>query len=150
MILLIGAKGSMGRRYQAILRHLGQEFHPVDAGFNEDEVSKLPITRTIIATPTESHAKYIRKYGSLGPVLCEKPITKSISELADLFQYIKDNNINFTMMLQYSKLFSATDQGQSSYNYYNTGGDGLGWDCIQILGLAKGSVVIKNDSPYGS
>lgn len=32
------------------------------------------------------------------------------------------------------------------YNYFKTGNDGLLWDCINIIGTARGPYFIKNDS----
>lgn len=137
----------MGNRYKAILKSLGEEYFPIDVGYNQDLVAKQPIKGVIIASPTETHSYYVKRYGNLGPVLCEKPICKSMAELEDLLWYVKQNNVKFTMMMQYSILTFSGDTGASFYRYYNSGKDGLGWDCIQILGLARGHVELSLDSP---
>jgi hypothetical protein len=36
----------------------------------------------------------------------------------------------------------------TTYDYYHSGGDGIAWDCIQILNLDEtGQPILKNDSP---
>jgi hypothetical protein len=38
--------------------------------------------------------------------------------------------------------------GDTHYDYYNSGADGLAWDCIQLIHLAKSGVgYLRNDSP---
>lgn len=147
MILLVGSEGSMGKRYKAILEYLGQDYicKDVDQWVSDEAWSK--ITASIIAAPTESHTKYIRWCGELGPVLCEKPITKSMNELEQTLHMCRQEGIKLTMMMQYQVFDSPLNEGHSYYNYYNTGKDGLNWDCIQILGLARSSVTIANNSP---
>ena len=36
---------------------------------------------------------------------------------------------------------------KSYWNYFNSGKDGLKWDCIQIIGMAEKKPLLKNDSP---
>jgi hypothetical protein len=39
-------------------------------------------------------------------------------------------------------------RGPTIYNHYNSGGDGLYWDCIQLIHLAKDVIVLENKSPF--
>ena len=83
-IVLLGSEGSMGRRYQAIFRHLLVPIVPVDTAYGP-----LPATQTlspliassrgvVIATPTAAHAQLLRLMAPLRiPILCEKPILTS-------------------------------------------------------------------------
>lgn len=137
----------MGKRYKAILNDIGAEFYPYDTVYEANEVKEELIKQVIIASPTDTHCYYIKKYGHLGPVLCEKPITTNVTELTDLLHYIRENNVNFTMMNQYKLLDDPMSAGPTYYDFYNTGKDGLSWDCIQILGLARGEVRVDNKSP---
>jgi hypothetical protein len=37
--------------------------------------------------------------------------------------------------------------GKTSYDYYNSGGDGIFWDCIQLIYLAKETICLSNNTP---
>lgn len=145
MILILGAKGSMGRRYKAILDSLGV----ASIGVDKDPIAipEYAIKASIIATPTETHSLFIKECAQYGPVLCEKPLSTSMSEVNEILDFVRDENIHFSMMNQYALLDDSRSHGHTSYNYYNTGKDGLYWDCMQIIGAARSTVEIKNDSP---
>lgn len=148
MILVVGAEGNMGTRYMTILKHLGIPAHGVDLGDPEDEVSLVPssIDGIIIATPTNCHIANIRAFAKMKkPILCEKPISKDPEEIKALFQEFP--SLNLQMVYQYSILAQENCTGISSYNYFKHGGDGLIWDCIQIIGLAKGEIILEETSP---
>jgi hypothetical protein len=132
----------------AILRHLGE----VSVG-NELGNPLPPLAdRYIIATPTNTHlevlVKIIDKYGMNGDksILIEKPVTKN----PDLLDVITGTKNKIYMVNQYA--YSA-NQGRipkgigTSYDYYNSGTDGLAWDCIQLLHLAEGPVELNSCSP---
>lgn len=145
MILLVGANGSMGKRYQAILNHLGMPYVPVDIG---ERCQNYDVFKgTIIATPTETHSFFIKECSRLGPVLCEKPISTTLTDLNDILDHCRDENIRLTMMNQYKLLDDEFASGHTSYDFYNTGKDGLHWDCMQIIGAARSSCEIRNQSP---
>lgn len=154
MTLIIGSEGSMGKRYQAILRHLGENFSCADIGMPILPKHRI-CDRYIVCTPTDTHYNILKSIIPLGkPILCEKPITKSLTALADIFSMCKQYNTQFNMTFQYSELaskdqlsYQVLDSGDSSYDYFRTGNDSLIWDCLQIIGLANGPVEIKNDSP---
>lgn len=146
-ILLLGANGSMGRRYQSILNYLRLPFTALDI-MQDDFVLELhgaweSCTHVIIATPTHTHVQYIMIAARWKlRILCEKPICFSSKEIESIFEYYPD--IDLSMMMQYSLVLSAQPQlsqrPQSSYSYYNHGKDGLAWDCTQIIALHNGSV----------
>jgi hypothetical protein len=144
MILLLGANGSMGKRYQAILKYLGASYLPIEVN---DKIPKMVFDGAIIATPTDTHKGLIKQFHNM-PILCEKPVCKSLLELNETLDYCRDNNVHFTMMNQYALLDDPNSTGPTSYNFYNTGKDGIYWDCLQIIGLARTTIDIKNQSPY--
>lgn len=159
-ILLIGSQGSMGTRYQAILRALGVRYRGVDPVTAEPpawvtvEMARYcaraeRIRGIIIASPTVTHAGYIRALALLGkPILCEKPLSITLAEVDELLRA----PCPLDMMSQYVLLDPARGNADdpacfTSYDYYHSGNDGLAWDCCQLLGLARGSVSLKAESP---
>lgn len=150
MIVLFGAKGSMGRRYLSILRFLKIPCIAYDRGdFSlEDVVDKLRSSDgAIVATPTDMHlalCSLIAAETPTVPILCEKPLSKKLGEVEAILGF--PNRI--TMMTQYAMLDpSSVDGHETVYDYYDSGKDGLGWDCIQLLGLARGPVDLRAESP---
>jgi len=152
MITIIGANGSMGKRYQAILNYMGKNHRCFDREHSFDDIlgSVADSTHAIIASPTASHVMFLRKVLPFKncEVLCEKAITKNMDELTDITNEYYSASRKFTMMMQYKDLVTNYDTGKlSEYDYFRTGPDGLTWDCLQIIGLARGPVVINNNSP---
>lgn len=148
-ILIIGANGNMGLRYQAILKHLGKPFVGVDKECSPRQARKIAkhSDAVIIASPTHSHISYLYALHDLKkPVLCEKPFTKDVRELSDFVNKASPEDPNISMVYQYKELASKR-RGPSSYNYFKHGGDGLIWDCIQVIGLARDAVTLQEDSP---
>ena len=146
--LIIGSNGSMGRRYQAILRALKKPFVCFDVESDMDAVVKKAqyCDGIIIASPTDTHFNYLVNLQSLGKnILCEKPLTKSPTEM----DYLKNGlgKTKLKMVMQYKILDTRAKCSPSHYDYFRTGNDGLYWDCIQIIGLARGPVKINNESP---
>lgn len=142
MILLLGNKGGMGRRYSAVLDYLEIPFCGVDV---DNAVPGYDYDGVIIATPTDTHFDLVRIYSQLKiPILCEKAITRNEDELGAILD-IPD--LQLQMVNQYSQIAYGSGNGETFYDYYNTGKDGLAWDCINIIGLAKGLAKISNQSP---
>lgn len=149
-ILIIGANGSMGKRYQAILRHF--DIEPICCDINHDEKTiistALNSDKIILCTPTPSHYELLKRLIPIGkPILCEKPISTNLENIKDIFTLCHKHNCKFTMMFQYTELVDDRFQGESFYDYFRTGKDGLIWDCLQIIGLAKDDCQISNSSP---
>ena len=143
-ILLIGSEGNMGQRYQAIMKYLDIPYVCSDINiltdWNRDYHSYL------ICTPTNDHYEQIKQCSKFGkPILCEKAITKDPSRLIELI-----DTCDFAMVNQYKYLVDPTAKGDTYYNYFRTGKDGLNWDCINIIGLSKTPAKIMNKSPIWS
>ena len=136
-VFLVGYNGNMARRYRACLDYLGIEHCGVDLGGFESGVI-AQCDGIIIATPTQSHMDMIKRYSAFDkPILVEKPIS--------LEPFIL-NGGNVQMVNQYA-FCGPFPGGDTFYNNWNTGKDGLAWDCINIIGLAKGRVSLENTSP---
>ncbi len=151
MIALIGSDGSMGKRYQAILKHLGLDYVPFDRPMSDRSIVEAAFgcERVIIASPTHTHLSYLLELlPSKLPILCEKPVTKNIDEINELHAYCDKHNYSYNMVMQYKQLLVSTAKGEPSYyNYFRHGNDGLIWDCMQTIALAEGQIVLGEDSP---
>lgn len=146
-IHIIGANGSMGKRYQAILKNLGMSFSTSDLHTTTEELASFTdkASGIIISTPTHTHFDFINRFATLKkPLLCEKPLSKNIDDLYEIRKLI-DKGLNLTMMAQYKFLDNPHSIGDSYYSYFRHGSDSLKWDCIQIIGLARGRVTIDGE-----
>lgn len=140
----------MGQRYQAIFKYLAHSICTVDKNHTESEILTLAshASRIILCTPTDTHFNFLEKLIPLEkPILCEKPITKKLTELEKILLLVDKYRTDFSMTFQYSELVDINRIGKSHYNYFRSGADGLFWDCLQIIALAKGDIEISNDSP---
>jgi hypothetical protein len=149
-VLIVGAKGNMGRRYSAVLNYLGKHWMGADAEHSPELIRKraAKCDGVIIATPTDTHAGLISLCADLGkPILCEKPLTKDVGEMKRIAQEVKAKKTNLTMVFQYKEIVNPLAIGWSYYNNWNHGRDGLAWDCIQIVALARSSLSLQEDSP---
>lgn len=143
--LILGNKGGMGRRYSAILKHIGVECLGADIG--ED----IPggFDSVIICTPTHRHIQDVRWASDFNvPILCEKPLATNLCEALDACDEAEAAGLKLRMVNQYSHLAFSDSEQDTLYNYFRTGSDGVAWDCISILALANGLVELGNDSPY--
>lgn len=148
MILIVGHKGSMGTRYARILDYLGKSWCGIDIDTPDDAANDIASScdGIIIATPTALHYRHLLKYVATNkPVFCEKPFTKNLTEMKNICEVYDGKSI--TMAYQYSELVRGGNFGDSGYNYYKHGNDGLVWDCIQIIGLANSIVTLSESSP---
>jgi hypothetical protein len=142
--LIVGSKGAMGRRYAAVLRHLGVEFVGIDQG---DPVPDL-FDSVIICTPTPNHLPQIVRFASHKvPILCEKPISTNVGEALEVCDWAEEKGIDLQMVNQYAYLENQDTVGSTVYNYWNHGRDGLTFDCISVLALARGPVQLAENSP---
>lgn len=149
-VLIIGANGNMGSRYKAIFNMLGIPHLGVDIGTSIEEADHLidSAERYLIATPTRTHTDWIRRLSTQRkPILCEKPICTKLDELDDILIDMHNHRVPFRMMYQYSMLGIPETSAASAYDYFKHGNDGLYWDCLQIIALAKGSVTLAEKSP---
>lgn len=150
MILVIGANGSMGRRYSALLKYMNKTtVWGVDNNLTVDQIIKeaRAFEGVILATPTDTHYEFLIKLAPLNcKVLCEKPITKNADEMVHLKKLYEKKDLQ--MVMQYRDLDESSNRGESFYDYYNHGRDGLYWDCLQIIGLARHRVMLSENSPF--
>lgn len=151
-VMVLGGAGNMGRRYCAVLRHLGILPVPIDVA--DGSISKLERSMTsvqgiIIATPTGSHVNDIAQVSPFGlPILCEKPISTNIARVWSALAIAKHTQTPLSMVNQYVMLTDPTDSGESYYDYWNHGRDGLLWDCISVIALARGKITLGEDSAF--
>lgn len=134
MILLVGGEGSIGRRYQTILRNLDIP-HRVKEFY--DNLNLDGITKAIIATPTKLHYDHCKWFENTGiPLLVEKPVSKNKEEVLDLInrglEFYVVNNWSFVLPIG-----MTPGKSEIRYNFYNTGRDGLWWDAIQLVYIAE-------------
>jgi hypothetical protein len=147
-IAIIGGKGNMGRRYGAVLDHLGVKHTAFDKDDWMHARETAGITGVIIASPSDSHFENLDQYSANKdiPILCEKPVVKDEKQLEQILSW----GLKLTMVNQYSYLIdkSVGSGDITYYDYWNTGKDGLEWDCINIIGAAKNKkAFINNKSP---
>jgi hypothetical protein len=156
-VLLIGGKGSMGKRYQAILKMMDKDAIIYDwfdkKVSTEDgimDLSKVEFDKAIICSTTETHYDYCRQMIDLEkPFLCEKPLSKSLEECEDLadrdVKYLGNVVCNYSLI---SRFFSDFFEGPLiiEYDYYNPGKDHILWDGCQLIYLDK-NAKLSNRSP---
>jgi len=170
MILIMGANGSQGRRYKAILNQLNKQFLCFDSAdykhkgcavcnnhydiqnqfFHYLIKTEAKISGVIICTPTSEHLDCIKlclRNGLKVPILCEKPISKDIVQLKDVLKECEISDVKVGMVYQYYHLVKSKAKEESHYDYFNHGKDGLIWDCLQIIGNARSTVCLKEESP---
>lgn len=146
MILVVGNKGSMGKRYEHILKFLGKDYKGIDKETGKGALLNLSeqADHIILATPTSTHyalLKYIAP-ATRARVLCEKPVVPDI----DMLRQVLDLDMDLSVMMQYMCLDDPDSEGDSYYNYFRHGNDGLVWDCYQIIALARGKVMVDETS----
>lgn len=151
-ILIIGGKGNMGQRYQAVLRYLSHDFEIYDLGSKGSLQTYLKRAKgVIIASPTIKHVEHIVECAASGiPILCEKPISKDIGLVGAALRSVYKVNGALSMVFNYRVMldaFSRKCKSPTHFDYFKHGGDGLAWDCIQIIGLSNGSVTLREQSP---
>lgn len=138
MICLVGGKGRIGRRYKSIMdwNKIPYVVYDVDT----PDIDLYSFDKYIIATPTDTHVKLLKDLeGTI--ILCEKPISKNPFEIPVFPNAYCVNNYQYV-----AKLMKQSPPYQMSYDYYQTGPDGLYWDLSQILYMDP-QATIKNQSP---
>lgn len=150
-VLLIGGMGSVGLRYQAILKSLNVPYLVYDAesleGFScegKRNFEDIEFGKAMICSPTDTHLNYVRKLIHLDKTfLCEKPLTKDPEDLA----YINAEYPKGFMVCNYKFITKIYGEDVNlSYNYYRSGRDGLLWDCCQLVYIDPDCELL-NDSP---
>lgn len=141
MILLIGNRGSVGRRYSAILDYLGADWVGYDSAWDANPPVLPRFDKFIVATPTPTHYGVVSELPRDRPVLCEKPLASSFQdakEMADSREGYIVSNYRYAL---------GDGPHLIEYDFFNTGKDGLRMDCCQLLMLDR-NAVLRNKSPY--
>ena len=148
-VFIVGIRGNMANRYKAILRFLDIGFIGVDVNESISEDLIKSSDGILIATPTETHLDLICKLKDYQkPILCEKPLARSVKEIEKLKGMLSGINLQMVDQYRYMRGHSlASGDSMTQYNYYNSGKDGLPWDCINIVGKANGQISLRGDSP---
>jgi len=153
MICVIGNKGNMGRRYEAILKYLQIPYVGYDTGdlrALKNEITMMA-DQFIIATPTHTHEGVIDSLNALRTnveFLCEKPITTDNIEAVYKNCEAWGNRLYCVNQYEFITLTMLHGGEENSfYDYFSSGKDGLYWDCFQIFAMAKADVIVKNESP---
>ena len=154
MLCIIGAGGNMGRRYSAICQLEKIAFTPIDK--NDPLPRNGDHTHFLITTPTDTHLKILDSLVANNinrmSILIEKPLVNSLC-LAELIAALKKarrlgHSVYMVNQYAYYSHGIADSEGPTYYDYYNSGKDGIFWDCIQLLYLARNGVpFLKNKSP---
>lgn len=157
-VCIVGIKGNMGRRYEAICKWLKVDVCGFDNGSSFKNVNFLGNpTHYIIASPTSSHADCLNdlceflKGKPVADILCEKPVIKTHDIHKDFgpIHKLRESGQRLFMVNNYNFYPAVTTgRGITRYNFYNSGGDGIAWDCIQLIHMAKGELELSNSSPY--
>ena len=127
-ILLIGGYGSIGRRYAAILKNLKANFDIYDITVRtEPKFEKYDAF--IIASPTDTHLDYLKKLQVYQrPILCEKPVSKTPGDIPEI-----DNAFVVCNYFYVAQMLNIQPPYKIFYDFYNTGKDGMYWDCCQLI-----------------
>jgi len=152
-VLVVGNRGNMGARYAHICRWLGHKVIGVDI---KDAIpSPTEVDCAIIATPTDMHVEPVVWCISKGiPFLCEKPVSKEPSVVERLAGLVRAAGGHGYMVCNW--MFAIAEHtilrpksNTIFYDNWNTGKDGLWYDCIQLAYLAKNreSLTLKTDNP---
>lgn len=150
-VYVLGHGGNMGHRYKTIL-----DFYKHDvAGYDKrtGPMGSFGISeadRIIIATPTASHVKDLMEtIPHKIPILCEKPICKDRQGLNEAITFAETHGTRVEMVSQYDYMpFSRERKEETLYDYFKHGGDGIHWDCINVIYHANGEVILKENSPW--
>jgi hypothetical protein len=110
--------------------------------------------KAIVCTPTSDHlATLVKMQGYEGDILCEKPLVMGNEiDIGFFFATMRALKLNVRMVCNWA--FTAPnfiDKPESriiEYDNYNTGKDGMAWDCIQLIYIAKGFPILKTKSPF--
>lgn len=149
---IVGASGNMGQRYFACMK-LIQSLKPQVSITISDIGAPIPLDkdRYIVATPTENHPEMVQYllYETNGQVLCEKPYSKKEEDLDELSYLDEKKLARLRMVNQYRYIHKSimTEGSLTSYNYFNSGKDGLAYDCINLIGLANAEIKLETTSP---
>jgi hypothetical protein len=151
-VFIFGNQGNMGKRYTAILKYLGHEVEGMDID-QPFSAKYRDCDAIIIATPSHTHLTLLTYLVDFKrPVLCEKPFVTGSQFMPYLAHWLKDaekSEMRVSMVSQYDYFVEGSyeNEGETIYDYFRTGNDGLAWDCINIIWHAQGKIKLLNQSP---
>lgn len=144
-VCIVGGRGNMASRYRSIFDMLGVEVVVWDI---DEKPDTADVDGFLVATPTPTHFDVLTALIPMKkPILCEKPVVKTIEELEQIKSLCSLYDTPFQVVMQYCWLTDPLNLGPSRYDYFKHGNDGLLWDCFQIVALAKGDVELGEKSP---
>ena len=143
-VLVLGSKGSTGKRYASILKSMGHTVCECDIG---DSVP-ADVKKAVIATPTGLHVQHIEELVDMGynKILCEKPISYIPAEIESLKSLPAE--INMVNNWCYSgAICFAPGMNSIYYDNKHSGNEETLWNCIQLVYLAgDNTLTITEDS----
>lgn len=146
-VYIIGCMGNMASRYISILESLGHTWTGTDAG-SDFVAPAINADAVIVATPTATHVDILKALKDCGkPILCEKPLSKDLDALGSVLADLQVAKTRLQMVSQYDYLIDDDFEGETVYDYFKSGADGLYWDCINVVKHARGKVRLANKSP---
>lgn len=145
-ILIIGSEGSIGKRWCAVARSFGHTVHRYDLG-SPESILATDVDRVLIASPTETHLKYLLRYGGRVPILCEKPLCTNINTINTLKTIEGHHRIQMVNNWTYfSDQIMEPGNNIISYDHYAGGHECEAYNFAQPIYLAK-SLSISYKSP---
>lgn len=148
--LIVGYKGGIGKRYQAVFDYLNLSWVGVDIG--DEWPDPCTYKQVLICTPTQRHIDDCLRAVAAGKnFLCEKPLSKNPELINALNKACKQSGVRGAMVNNWWWAIKIRFQRKPpisviDYNFFNTGNDGTAWDCIQPIYLAE-VCKIKTESP---
>ena len=144
--VIFGANGSMGRRYTAICKNMGHTVLPIEIGQTLSPTEDFDYA--IIATPTKTHFDIVKKLLPYNKtILCEKPVCFNLRRVKELRLLDKRHLVKVVCNWKFVKGMLPFNHNKIEYNFYNTGKDGLYYDCCQLVLLSHGSCILRTTSP---
>lgn len=144
-VLLVGSEGSIGQRYKAILNYLKVPFFTYDVKTDRRNVLYKEYSHLIVATPTYTHLDIAQAIPKDVFALIEKPI---VTKEKDLLTLEKALHPRIFQVNQYAYIPGINGDGETYYNFFRTGSDGILFDCITLIYLAKSIINLGNTSPF--
>ena len=82
-------------------------------------------------------------------ILCEKPIDTDLGSVKFCMKIEKKDKADIRMVCNWKYALHNPEIGALDIDYgnYNTGKDGTGWDCIQLVYLAK-KLTVYTSTPF--
>ncbi|MCB0271886.1 MAG: Gfo/Idh/MocA family oxidoreductase [Bdellovibrionales bacterium] len=124
-VLLVGSEGSIGKRYQYVIRWLGHEVLRNDVAYKQSYTG-TDFDCVVIATPTPTHRKTILEYAKYKkPILCEKPMLEN-TDYSDI-----EHVDRLYMVCNYK--YVIPKGAHIYYNYFHGGNESFQYNFAQPL-----------------